>query len=79
MKILFCLMKVVFYEDFMRRNVGCIISFQNQSTGENHLFPDCKNLKVTTLIAVSKAFKKSVTNVTLALTPPSLSHSALGS
>ena len=46
------LMKVVFYEDFMRRNVGCMISFQNQSTGENHLFPDCNNLKVTRHIVV---------------------------
>ena len=45
-------MKVVFYEDFMRRKVGCIISFRNQSTGGNHLIPDCNNLKVTRLIVI---------------------------
>ena len=45
-------MKDYFYEDFMRRNVGCIISFRNHSTGENHLIPDCNNLKVTRLIVI---------------------------
>ena len=46
MKLLSFFESCYIYEDFMRRNVGCIIRFQNQSIGENHI-PDCNNLKVT--------------------------------
>ena len=34
------------YKDFMRRTVGCIISFENQTTGKSPFFPICNTLKV---------------------------------